>query len=200
MFDTKPGIWRSGPACIAASLALALLAPVACGQSADAPGAGRPTVEAFQKVTPSDRVYAFEDVVAAGFKKSKEYDVEGLTAATGAWFGWWKPGGADPIDYEVRFYQSHEDAVEHGTPFAEEASGKDAIVNSNDATWKEDVRDRRSIIGGVPGGGARSGAGPKYGDYAIFANMVILCEGTTSDHSLERCESLVDAVRAAQGE
>ena len=178
---------------------IALLIPVACGQDADAPGRAIPGEEAFQKVTPSDRVFTFDDLVAAGFKKSKEYDVEGLTAATGAWFGWWKPGGDDPVDIEVRFYRSHADAVEHGTAFAEEAPGEDAIINSNDATWKEDVRDRRSIIGGVPGGGARSGAGPKYPDYAIFANMVILCEGTTSDHSMERCESLVDALRAPEG-
>ena len=54
----------------------------------------------------------------------QEYNVEGLTAATGAWFGWWRVGGGDPMDFEVRFYRSHEDAVEYGTPFAKEASGK----------------------------------------------------------------------------
>ncbi|NQU97053.1 MAG: hypothetical protein HQ548_05355, partial [Chloroflexi bacterium] len=124
----------------------------------------------------------------------------GLTAATDAWFGWWQPAGSTPFDIEVRFYQSHGDAVEYGTPFADEASGKDAVLNSNDATWKGDVRDRRSVIGGVRGGVASSGTGPRYGDYAIFANMVVLCEGTTSDHSLERCESLISALRVQRGE
>ena len=200
MLAAKLGIRRSGRACIIVGLAVALFAAAACGQDAGAPGAAVAPEGVFEKITPLDRVYAFDDLTAAGFRESKEYDVEGLTGATGAWFGWWSPGGGAPVDIEVRFYESHEDAVELGTSFAEEASGDDAIINSNDATWKKDVRDRRSVIGGVEGGGARSGAAPKYGDYAIFANMVMLCEGTTSDHSLERCESLVDALRGTGGE
>jgi len=200
MLAAEPRNWRLGPACIAAGLAIALHMAVACGQDAGAPGIAAPTEQAFQKVTALDDVYTTDDLLAAGFRKSKEYNVDGLTAATDAWFGWWQPGGSDPVDIEVRFYRSHKDAVEYGTPFADEASGDDAVLNSNDATWKGDVRDRRSIIGGVPGGGARSGAGPKYGDYAIFANMVVLCEGTTSDHSLERCESLIGALRVQRGE
>ena len=190
---------RPGPVCIAAGLAIALLTAVACGRGDGAPGVAAPGDETFQKVTSLDTVYTFDDLLAAGFRESREYNVEGLTGATGAWFGWWRSAGADPVDIEVRFYPSHADAVEYGTPFAEEASGDNAIINSNDATWKEDVRDRRAVIGGVEGGGARSGAAAKYGDYVIFANMVILCEGTTSDHSMERCESLVDALRAPEG-
>jgi len=178
----------------------ALLVPLACAREGAAPAAAPGRVRTFQKVTPSDRVFAFDDLVAAGFRKSREYNVEGLTGATGAWFGWWQPPGSGPVDYEVRFYRSHADAVEYGTPFADEASGDDAIINSNEATWKEDVRDRRSIIGGVEGGGARSGAAAKYGDYVVFGNMVLLCEGTTSDHSLERCAALVAALPAAQAE
>ena len=200
MFAAEPRSWRPGPACIAAGLAIALHMAVACGQDAGAPGVVTSAEQAFQKVTALDDVYTTDDLLAAGFRKSKEYDVDGLTAATDAWFGWWQPAGSDPVDIEVRFYRSHGDAVEYGTPFADEASGKDAVLNSNDATWKGDVRDRRSIIGGVEGGGARSGAGPKYGDYAIFANMVVLCEGATSDHSLERCESLISALRVRRGE
>ena len=198
MFAPRTRTWLSARICIAAGMTAALLAGAGCDQGTDTRGVSAPTLEELQKVTPLDRVYTIDDLVDAGFRTSKEYDVEGLTEATGAWFGWWQPGGGDPVDYEVRFYRSHEDAVEYGSSFAEEASGEDAILNSNDATWKGDVRERRSIIGGVPGGGARSGAGPKYGDYVIFANMVMLCEGTTSDHSFERCESLIDALRPPQ--
>jgi len=198
MFAARTRTWISAQVCIAAGMTAALVAFAACGQATDTPGVSAPTQGALQKVTPLDRVYAIDDLVDAGFRTSREYDVEGLTEATGAWFGWWEPGGGDPVDYEVRFYRSHEDAVEYGTSFAEEASGEDAILNSNDATWKGDVRDRRSIIGGGAGGGARSGAGPKYGDYVIFANTVMLCEGTTPDHSFERCESLIDALRPPQ--
>ena len=179
---------------VAVALAIALLTPVACGQDAEAPGAAVVREEAFQKVTSSGRIFTVDDLVVAGFKKSKEYDVEGLTGATEAWFGWLSLGGAVPIDCEVRFYRSHEDAVEQGTPFAEEASGKDAVINSDDATWKEDVRDRRKIIGGKELGAYGSGAAPKYGDYTIFANMVMLCEGMSTEQSLERCAAVIAAL------
>ena len=44
------------------------------------------------------------------------------------------------------------------------------------------------------------GAVPKYRDYAIFANMVLLCEGSTSEHSLERCKVLIEALIATGDE
>ena len=177
------------------SVALLLVPVLACGSDADP---GLQEEREFQKVTVSDQVFTFDDFAVIGFREQKEYDPEGLTAATGAWFGWWRSGSDDPIDYEVRFYRSHEDAVEYGTSFADEASGEDAIINSNDATWKEDIRDRRTIIGSITSDGG--GSGPKYGDYAIFANMVLLCEGSTSDHSLERCKALVEALVGAAEE
>ena len=201
MSVTKRRSWRpAGWAAIVMVIALgtALLALAACGGDGEADDDWE-----FQKIAPSDRVFTFDDLATTGFKIQAEYNVEGLTAATGAWFGWWKSGSDDPIDYEVRFYRSHEDAVEHGASFAEEASGEDAIINSNDATWKEDVRDRRAIFVANKAGGAGSqggfGAGPKYRDYAIFANMVLLCEGSTAKHSLERCEALVNAIREVEG-
>jgi len=176
-------------------VALLLVPVLACGSGAEP---GLQEEREFQKVTVSDQVFTFDDLAVIGFREQKEYDPEGLTAATGAWFGWWRSGSDDPIDYEVRFYRSHEDAVEYCTSFADEASGKDAIINSNDATWKEDIRDRRTIIGSITSDGG--GSGPKYGDYAIFANMVLLCQGSTSDHSLERCKALVEALVGAAEE
>jgi len=177
----------------AATLTCVLIALASCGSSET----GETAATAFQKVTPSDTVYTPDDLDATGFKVSREYDVEGLTAATGAWFGWWRPEGSDPVDYEARLYASHDDAVEFGTPFAEEASGDDAVINSGDATWKEDVRDRRAIIGNLTSDGG--GAGPKYGDFAIAGNMILLCEGATSEQSLERCAALIGALEAAGG-
>ena len=198
---TKPHSWRTNrwvAIAMVISLGTALLAGTACGSggtAGDAAGAGQ---ETFQKTTLSDRVFAFDDLAAAGFKGSTEYDVAGLTAATGAWYGWWAPPGSELLDYEVRFYGSHEDAVKYGTPFAEEASGENAVVNSEEATWKEGVRDRRVVIGAT--GTVSNGVGPKYGDYVIVGNVVMLCEGMGSAQSLERCESLVLALRGSSAD
>ena len=196
MTSGVPGLHR-GAGMAAAGLAAVLLS-AACGGGADASETPGPEKRAFERVMASDTVYAVDDFLGVGFKKSKHYDVEGLPEATDAWYGFWRPGGGDPVDYELRFYASHEDAVEYGTAPAEEVTGDDAVLSSELMTWKEGSNERRTIIGGGGTGGdaAFSGAAARYADFAIFGNVVMLCEGTDSGHSLERCEALVRAVES----
>ncbi len=103
------------------------------------------------------------------------------------------------MDYEVRAYSSHEDAVEFGTALAKEGSGPGAVLTSNKATWVEGVRERRTTGGPGVSGGARSGHSPRYGDFAIFGNLILLCEGSDSEQSLERCAALTRALQAVEG-
>ena len=135
-----------------------------------------------------------------GFKKSRSYDLEGLPGASDAIFGFWRIASGDPIDYEVRFYSNHADAVELGTALAEEGSGPDAVLDDDDATYKEGVKDRRMIVGSGIGGGARSGTGPRYGSYAIYGNMVMLCAGAVGEQALDRCEELANALEGIAGQ
>ncbi len=120
---------------------LLLFAFVACG-SREGAAAQR---ESFQKVTSSEQLFTIDNFSAIRFKVSKEYNVEGLTAATGAWFGFWRPEGSDAKEFEIRFYSSHEEAVQFGMPFADEATGEDAVLDEDEATWKEGIKDRRSV-------------------------------------------------------
>ncbi len=165
----------------------------ACGSAGDTTG-----MESFQRVSPASRTYSIDDFLAVGFKKSKHYDVEGLPEATDAWFGFWRPEGNQPVEYELRFYASHEDAVEHGTALAAEVTGKDAVLISDLVTWNEGASDRRRMAGdpsNLPGGGAERVVA-RYGDFAIFGDVVMLCEGTDSAQSMERCAALIDALRS----
>jgi len=180
----------------AAGLAAVLLA-AACGGGADASGTPAPEKRAFERVMSSDTVYAVDDFLGVGFKKSKHYDVEGLPEATDAWYGFCRVDG-NPVDYELRFYASYEDAVEYGTALAEEVVGDDAVLSSEKMTWKEGSNERRTIIGGGYGAEAYSGAAARYADFAIYGNVVMLCEGTGSAHSLERCEALVRALEGGE--
>ena len=150
--------------------------------------AGTSTGGPFQKVSPSDRTYSGDDFLAIGFRKLKEYDVEGLPSATGAWFGFWRPDGQRPRNYELRFYASHEDAVQHGAQLAEEVTGTAAVLITDDMTWKEGARDRRVQSGRI------GQLVPVYGDYAIIGNVAMLCEGLDSTQSLERCAVLIGAL------
>ena len=186
------------PAWLAVGL-LALLASAACGSDTGLE-ASEPPEATFQKVAPSDRTFTFDDFTRVGFKKSAEYDVEELPEATAVYFGFWRPAGMDSKEFEIRFYRSHADAVEHGTAYAEEASGPDAKLFEDEATWKEGLRKRRYFYAGRVGTHGSGTVDAKFGGYAIFGNMILLCEGANEEHSLERCASLVSAILATKAD
>jgi hypothetical protein len=172
---------------VALITAMLLTATTACGSS--------DSEEAlFPKISDPGVVLTLDDVMATGYKKSSTYDTEGLPGATEVYFGFLRIGSGEPYDYEVRFYESHQAAIDQGTAMAEEGTGADAILSEDDATYKDGVKNRRMIIGGGAGGGARSGIGPKFGNYAIFGNVIMLCQGPDPEVSLERCGLMANAL------
>ena len=170
---------------------------IACGSS-DA-GDDSSSEQGFQQVMALEMTFDPDDLSVIGFKKARSYDLEGLPGASEAIFGFWRIASGAPIDYEVRFYPNHADAVELGTALAEEGSGADAVLDEDEATYKEGVKDRRMIVGSGIGGGARSGTGPRYGGYAIYGNIVMLCGGAAGEQALERCEELATALSESAG-
>ena len=189
---------RRTSGCFAMVIALgtALLAVAACG------GGGKAADEPdFQRIDPSGGVYTIDDFPAAGFKKSKQYDVTGLPGGVDARLGFFGPDPSSRMQYELRFYSSHEAAVQQGIPLAEEVTGEAAAEYRLTPTWEEGARDRWVSMSGGHGGGLElRGASPVYGDFVIFGNVVMLCEGMDSAQSLERCESLVLALREASAD
>ena len=171
------------------SLALAAIFAAGCGSD---DGAGSSAAEQ-QQITASERIFSVDDLKIAGYKASKQYDVTDLPGAVDAWFGFFKADGQNPIDYEVRFYGSHEDAVALGVSMADEASGEDALLDEETTSWQVGLNDRKKLAsGGTADLAAWSGKiGTKYGDYVVLGNMVLLCEGTDSATALEHCEALL---------
>ena len=189
---------RSFLSALAISTTLALVALTACGS--DDGGAAESGAAGFQQVMDVETTFVTDDLDKIGFKKARSYKLEGLPGASDAIFGFWRIASGDPIDYELRFYETHADAVELGTALADEGSGEDAVLDPDDAQYKEGVKDRRMIVGSGIGGGARSGTGPRYGNYAIYGNVVMLCAGAAGEQALERCEELARAMQEAAGE
>ena len=142
-------------------------------------------------VTSSSTNFTLENFFSLGFKKYRIYDVTELQGATDAVFGFWGTGAYERKEYEIRIYGSHEDAVSLGEPLAKEATGNDAVIKSSKSSWKEGLKDRRTIGGPGSGGGGRSGSFPKYGNYAIYGNVVMLCEGA-EEIALEICWRLIN--------
>lgn len=159
---------------------LIAVAVTACGSSEMAEDDG------ISKVTPTDTTYAIDDLIAMGFKMNKTYDVEGLTEATDAYYGFWGVGSYDRSEFEVRFYSTHSDAVEFGTAFADERTGTNAILKERDLTWSEGAKDARACTG--------SCSVSKYGDYVIYGNLILLCQGRDSTTALAQCALLINTL------
>ena len=168
---------------LAVLMASIMIIAIGCGSS-------NPEEEGFPQISDPGVVLSTDDLLATPFKKSSTYDTVGLPGASDVLYGFLRVGDGDPYDYEVRFYASHQQAVDQGTAMAIEGTGPDAILSEDDATYKDGVKNRRTIIGGGVGGGARSGIGPKFGNYAIFGNIVMLCQGSDAQQSIDRCALL----------
>lgn len=162
---------------------------IACGSS-DGDGDSVQDVsqaEAETRIFDRDITLSSDDLVSFGLKSGKIYDVATLPGGVEARLLYWRVNNV-AVEYEVRFYHSHEDAVALGTAPAEEGSGEDAILDSDDAVYKEGIRDRRTIFD------FRGAPKPKYGAYGIYGNMVMLCEGRDDDEAWQRCTALIEAL------
>ena len=116
-------------------------------------------------ITQPDRSYSVEDFLAIGWKKSKQLDVETLPHSIDAWYGFYMQK-----DIELRFYDSHEAALKHGVPPAQETIKKDAGARIGAATvWTVNIA--------------------LYGAYAVAGNVVMMCE-----LELASCEALINAM------
>ena len=65
------------------------------------------------------------DLKALGIKKGKNTKSR-LDKANAAIFTFIKPGEKEAIEYEIRFYDNHDDAVTAGVPMAKERVGPEA--------------------------------------------------------------------------
>ncbi len=146
--------------------------------------------DSLAKISSSGRVITVDEVWESQFKDLKHYDTAELPGASDAIYGFMR-SGSNAFDYEVRVYESHEQAVELGTSFAEEGAGPSAALSKDDARFKEGVTDRRLAYGAD-----RGAAGPKYGSYVIYENLVVLCQGANADQGMERCVFFVGELGA----
>jgi len=170
-------------------LVLFLLALSACASTTD-------EEENFPQISDPGQTFTLDDLLGTTFKQSSNYSIEGLPGSSNVSYGFLRIPGGDPYEYEVRFYISHRQAVDLGTPLAIEGSGETAVLSKSDSTYKEGVKNRRMACGSGVGGGARSGICSKFGSYAIFGNIVMLCQGADKAQSVERCGLLANELMA----
>jgi hypothetical protein len=174
--------WRYAAAILFLPLAATL---IGCSSGGPAGDQAQPQ-KTVQKLTPSGRVYTADDLRAAGLKINRDYDVAGLPSATSAHHGF-----LNQKEYEARLYASHADAATRGAEAALLVTGPKAVVTGQ-VPWEEGAADRRMCVGRA--GTANANCGAKYGDFMVFGNIVLLCEGHDSETALQTCSALVGSL------
>jgi len=154
----------------------------ACSSSSDEP-------IVYEKIIDPSFSIDIQEISFKGFKLGKNYDVSDLPSAIEA-----RTAIYDKKDIELRKYLSHNDAIELGEKYAKSVTGKNAVVSGDDVMWKEGAKDRRKCV--PRAGTSESGCDQKarYGDYIIMGNMIILCEGLSSEESMILCHNFKDSL------
>mgnify|MGYP003990276171 FL=1 len=126
-----------------------------CGSSSAVPEVSEDGVvigvadeEGVRLITNTTATYVIDDLAAAGFKKSKQFDVSTVPGAIDIWYGFFQQQ-----DIEVRFYESHAAALDKGVELAETVIARTA-------------GQRDPLIPVVN----------LYPAYAVVGNTVMLCE------------------------
>ena len=112
----------------------------------------------------SDRNFTPDAFVKAGWKKSKQYDTTTVPESTEIWYGFF-----NQKDIEIRFYETHEAAVELGIP---------AATSSIEGAVKRSKGGKLLDFSG--------GSFTGYADYLVVGNTVLLCEFDRT-----RCDQLI---------
>ena len=112
----------------------------------------------------SDRNFTPDSFVQAGWKKSKQYDTATVPESTEIWYGFF-----NQKDIEIRFYETHEAAIELGIP---------AATSSIEGAVKRSKGGKLLDFSG--------GSFTGYADYLVVGNTVLLCEFDRT-----RCDQLI---------
>lgn len=152
-------------------------------------------IQSIKQISDNGKLYSIEDFIAVEFKPNKNYDVTGLPGASEVVYGFWRTPNKVATDYEIRFYPSHEKAFSLGIEFAKERSGETALLDESEASWKEGLKESRFCSGPTRSGGGVNCALPKYNNFYIFSNSIILCQGRNSEESSINCEFLINRLK-----
>ena len=90
--------------------AMLIFAIATCGSEGSSSGESSDESSATDAIVLTDQFFSTDSFIAAGWKKSKEYDTATVPESTEIWYGFFQQK-----DIEIRFYASHEAAIEHGT-------------------------------------------------------------------------------------
>jgi hypothetical protein len=146
-----------------------------------------------EKITDTGKEFSMENFKQIGFKKSKEYNVEDLPGAKSAYYGFIKNALGNPEDYEVRFYDNHQDAVQLGVKYADNITGENACLKKDCSLWTENLNQRIHLEGGR-NNTWNTTPDTKYMNYVIHNNLILMCPGYNEEDALVNCTHMINKI------
>ena len=188
-----------------------------CGGSED-PETGVSSDIVFDQIEDHSKVLSIEDFESIGFKSVRSVKQDKLMdGMINAYYGFRKVpikdwAGKDIVDYELRFFESHQEAISKGERSADLRTGENAQLRKNDASdpnathpiaadWPELLKDARECQGNIVGSHhAGLCMSPRYAEFKIFGNVIILGQGGDLEESYEHIGFIVDALKGVIAE
>ena len=188
-----------------------------CGGSED-PATGVSSDIVFEQIEDHSKVLSIDDFESIGFKSVRSVKKDKLMdGMINAYYGFRKVpikdwAGKDIVDYELRFFESHQEAIAKGERSADLRTGENAQLRKNDASdpnathpiaadWPELLKDARECQGNIVGSHhAGLCMSPRYVEFKIFGNVIILGQGGDLEESYEHIGFIVDALKGVIAE
>tara|TARA_B100001093_G_scaffold397509_1_gene384779 strand:- start:523 stop:1146 length:624 start_codon:yes stop_codon:yes gene_type:complete len=188
-----------------------------CGGSED-PETGVSSDIVFEQIEDHSKVLSIDDFESIGFKSVRSVKQDKLMdGMINAYYGFRKVpikdwAGKDIVDYELRFFESHQEAIAKGEKSADLRTGENAQLRKNDASdpnathpiaadWPELLKDARECQGNIVGSHhAGLCMSPRYAEFKIFGNVIILGQGGDLEESYEHIGFIVDALKGVIAE
>ena len=172
----------------------------------------------FEQIEDYSKVLSIDDFESIGFKSVRSVKQDKLMdGMINAYYGFRKVpikdwAGKDIVDYELRFFESHQEAIAKGERSADLRTGENAQLRKNDASdpnathpiaadWPELLKDARECQGNIVGSHhAGLCMSPRYAEFKIFGNVIILGQGGNLEESYEHIGFIVDALKGVIAE
>ncbi|MCH8937643.1 MAG: hypothetical protein IIB90_18190 [Gemmatimonadetes bacterium] len=73
---------------------------------------------------------------------------------------------------------------------ADERTGRNAILKADEAGWDEGLKEARACTRSA-GGDSSNCKSSRYGNFAIFGNLILICQGRDEGSGAEACTELL---------
>ena len=146
-----------------------------------------------EKITDSKIIYTIQDFKSIKFKESSKYKIE-LPGIKSAYYGFIKNNLNEPEEYEIRFYESHQSAVNDGRKYADNITGEDGCIKKDCSFFTGNLKHRQKISepANVAGGAGNGIPIAKYLNYVIYGNFILMCPGYDEIEASKACTDVVN--------